>query len=264
MIFFFFSVNTSVIINDGWTHRNWKKKYVDTHLVRMTAQKRTCKDCGKKHWGPRSPRNRAACPAALGPANRTAAAGEEGEAAGAGRAAEGSGTGMKALSGYSPSWQRGERRARGTRREQSKRQTGKSEKHHSIIHSSAALANKIIQTFKHSRWITVHPGLLRWGFIAVIITTRSFTNNNNHSGARAVLMWWFGAYFLQFDRTYSSQAPKQSRRHTALHKHEHMWRNSHTAQTADTGEVESGSETTVGMQVSVLPYVHMRYLQLLT
>lgn len=79
---------------------------VNTHLaVRMTAQRHICKDCGKKRWGPQSPRSRAACPATLGRANRTVAVGEEGEvaAAAAGRAAEGSGTETETPSGYSPS-----------------------------------------------------------------------------------------------------------------------------------------------------------------
>lgn len=80
-----------------------------THLaVRTTAQRRICKDCGKKRWGPQSPRSRAACPAAPGRASHTVAAGEEGEAAvaaAAGRAAEDSGTGTTTPSDYSPSGQ---------------------------------------------------------------------------------------------------------------------------------------------------------------
>lgn len=78
---------------------------VSTHLaVRTTAQRHICKDCGKKRWGPQSPRSRAACPAAPGRASRTVVAGEEGEAAG--RAAEDSGTGTMTPNGCPPSGQR--------------------------------------------------------------------------------------------------------------------------------------------------------------
>lgn len=79
----------------------------NTHLaVRTTAQRRTCKDCGKKSSGLQSLRSRAACPATQGGANRTGAVGEAGgevAAVAAGWAAEGSGTGMKTLSGCLPS-----------------------------------------------------------------------------------------------------------------------------------------------------------------
>lgn len=79
----------------------------NTHLaVRTTAQRRTCKDCGKKSSGLQSLRSRAACPATQGEANRTGAVGEVGvevAAVVAGWAAEGSGTGMKTPRGCSPS-----------------------------------------------------------------------------------------------------------------------------------------------------------------
>lgn len=88
-------------------HTKWHP--IDTHLaVRMTAQRRIYKDCGKKRWGPQSQKSRAACPATQGQANHTAAPGEEGEAVvGAGQA--------EPLSGYSPS--------RHTEREEEYRQT---------------------------------------------------------------------------------------------------------------------------------------------
>lgn len=76
----------------------------ETHLAaRRTARRHTCKDCGRKSWGPRSPRNRAACPGTPGWAGRT---GAEGGAAAAGRPAGDSWTGTKAPGGYSPSRQR--------------------------------------------------------------------------------------------------------------------------------------------------------------
>lgn len=104
--FIFFSVNTMLDRHTTDTHWTTWKIGVDTHLVvRRTAQRHTCKDCGKKHWGPRSQRNRAACPVTPGRANHTAAVELEGEVAEVGWAAGGSGTGAKALSGYSPSSQ---------------------------------------------------------------------------------------------------------------------------------------------------------------
>lgn len=74
----------------------------DTHLaVKRTAQRHTCKGCGRKSSSPRSQRNRAACPPTRGQVNRTVAVEAEEEVE-AGRAAGGSEIGMTALSGYSP------------------------------------------------------------------------------------------------------------------------------------------------------------------
>lgn len=84
-----------------------RERRVYTHLAgRTTAQRRTCRDCGKKRWGLQSRRSRAAFPSTLGRTDRTGAAVEEGAVVEAGWAAGGSRTGKKVQSGCSPSKER--------------------------------------------------------------------------------------------------------------------------------------------------------------
>jgi len=175
---------------------------VDTHLaVRRTAQRRTCTDCGKKSWGPRSLRNRAACPGTPGRANRTGAVGGEGQAAAAGQAAGGSATGTKALSGYSPS-----RQKRGNRHRGAERYTNTSMKE--------LVWGKYIKGWFHTAAQSEEPAFRP---TSALHQKNIYLNNTNNT---ALEQWeyWGSRFLLKENATSSIKAP-QSHNKTWLCAH---------------------------------------------